>query len=210
MEIQKFRELNNRELPEWYQGYLHILFNSFLFIALIIGCFFYLPSFSFNSLIKFSGFLFLWSVLEYLIHRFILHGTLFKRQHFQQQHSIFHHGYFTENDMNWKTGVDINRVLLMPIDLIAVLFVNFLIALLVYSFSGFENGLFLFFAGLIYILIYEVLHGLCHSDFAHRIPVIKYIVNHHTLHHNSRYMEQKNFSVTSPWLDIFFGSHKDV
>lgn len=210
MEITKFRELNNEKLPFWYHGYLHVALNGIILSLLLCLSFQRLPTINLRTLGKVLLFLFAWSIIEYLIHRFILHGKLFSRQHFQQQHSVFHHGYFTVKNMNWKALIDINRVLLMPIDIVSVLLLNLAAAYVVSFVAGEENGTYFFFTGIMYLIIYEVLHGLCHTESADSMPVIRHLVRHHQIHHTTVHMETRNFSVTSPWIDSLFRSKLDV
>lgn len=210
MEITKFRELNNEKLPFWYHGYLHVALNGMLLTSLLFLSYQKLPSITLFSAGKILLFLFAWSVIEYLIHRFILHGKTFSRQHFQQQHSVFHHGYFTVKNMNWKELVDINRVLLMPVDIISVLLLNLAAAYGVGIIAGEENGVYFFFTGILYLIIYEITHGLCHTDFADKLPLIGNLVRHHQVHHTTMHKETRNFSVTSPWIDRLFRSKHDV
>ncbi|HCV21617.1 MAG TPA: fatty acid hydroxylase, partial [Gammaproteobacteria bacterium] len=58
-------------------------------------------------------------------------------------------------------------------------------------------------------LIYEFMHFCCHVDeswFVRNMPLVNTIRRHHTAHHNSRLMMEKNMNLTFPISDWLFGT----
>jgi len=58
--------------------------------------------------------------------------------------------------------------------------------------------------GVLYFLNYELLHFASHLPEQHsvsRIPIIKKLKHHHTVHHNPRLMAHYNFNISYPIAD---------
>src|SRR5688572_16802114 len=122
-QVTQFRVHNNSLLPGWYRSWIHVILNSTIFGLMILIL---TKSITFNltSIGWLVLFFLCWSLIEYAIHRFILHGQIFSKFHFRKQHTIFHHGYFTHQFMEGEKPVDINRILLFPWDLAVLLLVT--------------------------------------------------------------------------------------
>jgi sterol desaturase/sphingolipid hydroxylase (fatty acid hydroxylase superfamily) len=199
MAILKFREMNNSRLPRRYDWKYHLLINVILVFVPLVTTSLFLTSSWFFCTGLITGFFFIWSVIEYGIHRFILHGQSPYFARLNREHTVFHHGYFTNEDMKALLGIDVNRILLFPVDMVAVVVLNALISAFVYFFIGSEVGLLFFIAGNLYIVAYEIIHALCH------LPINKSFT-HHELHHDKLIMGRKNFGVVFPFLDVLFGT----
>ena len=58
-------------------------------------------------------------------------------------------------------------------------------------------------------LIYEFMHFCCHIDenhFVRYMPLVNTLRRHHTAHHHSRLMMEKNMNLTFPVADWLFGT----
>lgn len=58
-------------------------------------------------------------------------------------------------------------------------------------------------------LTYEFMHFCCHTEenaFVRNMPFVNTIRRHHTAHHNSRLMMEKNMNLTFPIADWLFGT----
>lgn len=205
-QITQFRLHNNSLLPGWYSSWIHVVLNSAIFFLM---SFVLINSITFNitSIAWLVLFFFCWSVIEYLIHRFILHGQIFSKFHFRKQHSVYHHGYFTHQFMEGEEPVDLNRILLFPWDLAVLLLVTLLMSLPIYSLDRNTGHLF-FLAAIFYFIVYEIVHAICHGKFNKVHPVFKSVVDNHRGHHDPSQMQKANFSVVLPVIDSIFFTRK--
>jgi hypothetical protein len=197
--VMRFRRHHNRMLPRWYHWLGHVLINAFLLITTL---FIALPHLRSEDRWLVAAWLPVWSILEYVIHRFALHRLHLK---VSAHHNVFHHGYFTARDMHATKKIDTNRILLLPLDLFSLLVGTALLAWLG-NFLTPQLGASFFIAAVIYIFLYEAFHAVSHLPM--KTTVFKHWTAHHQTHHDSLRMHEKNFSVVVPWLDRLFGSHQ--
>ncbi len=201
--VQKIREANNRQLKAWYSWQLHVFANIFILLAAAVAIS-KLGPLSISDAAILVPAVVLWSVIEYAIHRFILHGRLFSRLRFHREHSVFHHGYFTDREMSLERPVDVNRILLFTIDLVTVILLDALISFSLSLVIGQKNGLLFFVAGVIYIALYETVHALCHLEFSRGFKVLSPFIRHHEKHHDPKVMARSNFAIVFPFVDSLF------
>lgn len=147
-------------------------------------------------LVFFAG-VFLWTLSEYLLHRFVFHfparGALMERITF-----LFHGVHHAQPQC--KTRLVMPPVVSIPMALIffGVFYILFKIILgagfLIYPvFSGFLTG----------YIIYDMTHYATHH-FAMRTGYYKYIKRYHNQHHYKT--PNKRFGVSSPVWDVVFGT----
>lgn len=164
--------------------------------APIIGYFVYLSTISnvsiISSILLILLGLFVWTFVEYVMHRFIFHydpkSNLGKRLHWLM-HGV-HHDY----------PQDANRLVLPPgISLPLATAFFFLFYLLIP-----QPELYLFFASfLLGYLIYDIGHYAMHH-FSFKSNIFKKVKLHHMKHH---YVEpHKGYGVSNPLWDIVFGT----
>jgi hypothetical protein len=204
--LEQFRIFNNERLPSWYHWTLQVLANVSLLVFFSWLPLHLLPAQDYSGYIWLVAFLMAWSILEYGIHRFVLHGQLFSKLQFKVQHSHFHHNYFTDKFIEIQQLIDLNRVFLYSTDLLAVLVLNAFLSFFIYLFVDSQLSLLFFLAGVIYASVYEMVHAICHSTLDKKNPCLKWIMKHHRIHHNLKFMNTKNFSVVVPFLDTLFGT----
>lgn len=194
-------------LPQYYHWLLHVSVN----FILLISCFiFSINQVSNIKLIHFfvlGAFFIFWTVFEYLLHRFILHGPLFAKLEIKKDHSINHHGYFDARNMFYNEPVDINRIFLFTKDLFAVVFISAVISVIIGQFN-YEVGVLCFIASIIYSTIYEITHLLCHLDIKYKNKFLINTVAHHKIHHQAQQMNHSNFAVVFPIVDSLFKTRK--
>ena len=148
--------------------------------------------------------LILWcSICEWLLHRFIMHNTLFGIKYPYETHAKVHHVVFKADEtyqlqkvedkktipMAWWNGVVIATLSSLPLLYFGLKFflLNFVIAYC-------------------YYLVYETLHWYMHLPkrrFVEYRNWYKKLNGHHILHH--RYTN-KNFNVVLPFADWLFGT----
>lgn len=206
--IIKFREHNNELLPKWYKWELHLLFNVTTFIVFLALGFVRIDFSSSFVMLKLIISFLIWGIVEYTIHRFVLHGKYLNSLPFYKDHSVYHHGYFTDKNMLKGSMHDINRVLLRPMDVFAVLCLNLFLCALLSIVIGIENSTYFYFSGVVYLIVYEVFHYRSHSYKGNNNFWIG-IKNHHTDHHIKAEMKEVNFAVVFPFMDKIFNTEKN-
>lgn len=189
MRITEFRDHENALIPNWYHWGAHIGLNFTILIVAMVWPMTY--EWENWELIALPAFVFAWALIEYVVHRFILHGDATWTRILQHEHTESHHGYFTNDHMSAGQLVDIRRVLLLPHHLLPLLALNGLIAM--------AAGKAFFIAGVIYILIYEIVHAYAHSPFG--------TVQSHRTHHDPEF-STKNFAIVFPIIDRWFGTYR--
>lgn len=202
-QVQKFREHNNSLLPRWYKWELHLLLNVSLF-ALFLG--FGLVQIDFTAFLTplyLISSMILWGIIEYAIHRFILHGDVFNFLHFKKEHTVYHHTYFDEKEMHMDSMHDLNRTLLRPLDIFSVLCLNFFICTLLSGLIGKSLATYFYLGGVFYLALYELLHGMTHY-YKGKNAVLSLIKKHHQAHHQKDIMNDVNFAVVFPFIDTIF------
>jgi sterol desaturase/sphingolipid hydroxylase (fatty acid hydroxylase superfamily) len=150
----------------------------------------YLPMNPIYQILAFFGGLLLFTLVEYLLHRFVYHlGDYMNKGNWQYKIHGVHH-----DDPRDKSR------LAMPIPL--ALLLAFLIFLLFKSLLG-TAGYYLFSTFLLGYALYLFVHYTVHS----RMPpknALRYLWIHHHLHHHK--YEDKAFGVSSPLWDYVFGT----
>ncbi len=147
---------------------------------------------------------------EYLGHRFVMHrkrpllGLVYRR------HTLQHHRFFTDQNMQMDQLNDLRAILFPPV-LLIFFFTAFALPaglLLTWLFSSNVAWLFVMTA-IAYYLSYELLHLSYHlpSDSAVlRIPGLMRLRQLHLSHHDPAIMSHGNFNITWPVCDWLFGT----
>ena len=182
-----FRKKCNSRLPGWYNPILHLVCNFILLTFPLVFTLLKIEDYSIKTGLLFFSFLLIWGVIEYFIHRFILHGNQKFLKRLILEHSVYHHGYFTEKDPVFDTTLDLNRVFLFSIDLLTLIIVSIGLSSLIYFYIDPAISKVFFLASLCHLILYEFFHFISHS----KIQVFQQIKEHHLLHHHRDYKEHK-------------------
>ena len=150
------------------------------------------------------------NLAEYLGHRGPMHKKTRSLAGVFQRHTAEHHSFFTDESMSFESPGDYRAVLFPPI-LLLFFFGFFAIpagTVLYYLVS--PNVCFLFvFTAILYYLNYELFHFAYHTDprsWLGRLPLMRRLRTHHTVHHNRSLMTRYNFNITYPICDRLFGT----
>ena len=140
----------------------------------------------------FFGGLFIWTLTEYLLHRFLFH---FVNEHkWTQKMHFFIHGVHHEYPK------DKDRLVLPPVASLIVAIAFFFTFRFVMGPDGF-----MFFSGFIFgYLCYDMIHYILHH-FRPPHNFLKFLWEFHNMHH-FRYPE-KAYGVSSPFWDLIFGTY---
>lgn len=147
---------------------------------------------------------------EYLGHRGPMHhkkrflGLIYDR------HTLEHHSFFTQDAETIESTKDFMAILFPPIMLVFFFGFFALPVAIVFYFLLSPNAAFLFvITSTLYFSNYELLHLAYHLDpngWIARLPFMKTLRRHHTLHHDQRLMSRHNFNITYPICDFLFGT----
>ncbi len=209
-DVALFRQRDQIALPKWYRWHRHLLLHFTLFSVSFIGVFIWANMVDLewslqNTLLLFSLVL-VWANIEYLIHRFILHGSSSILRRLAREHSFNHHHYFTNQDMFATQRMDLNRILLMPQHLFGVLILNAIVSSVLSLFAA-QLAVIFCIAGILYSALYEVIHGISHHSSDTKSPWFDGLRSHHRQHHDLKTMGSTNFAVVFPIVDSIWGTH---
>lgn len=144
-------------------------------------------------LIYFISGLLVWTITEYLLHRFVFHYQPTSKAG-QRLHFIFH-------GVHHDYPKDAKRLVMPPSASIPLAILFYLLFSLVFKNS---NYMYIFFSGFIAgYLCYDMIHyAIHHNNF--KSSIMKKIKQHHMLHHYSD--DSKGYGVSSALWDIIFKS----
>jgi sterol desaturase/sphingolipid hydroxylase (fatty acid hydroxylase superfamily) len=141
--------------------------------------------------------LFLWTVCEYTLHRFVFHFA--PRTPWQERLSFIFHGVHHAQPMS-KTRLVMPPALSIPLGVVFYALFWLVISVLL----GLSQWLWPVFAGtLAGYLIYDMLHYATHH-FRVQWGWVRYVRRYHLRHHTQS--PDQRFGVTSPLWDIVFGT----
>ncbi len=206
---QRFREEN---IGTSYSGKLHFVFITLWCVAGISVCMYYVSHPTLKQLLVVPLTFLYTNFFEYIGHRYPMHHRYQALKAVFKRHTMQHHHFFTNEQMNCDTVNDFKIILFPPVLLIffSVFFVLPVFGLIYYLFS--MNAALLYVATtLLYYLNYEWLHLAYHlpeTSWVYKIPGLKLLRRLHHNHHNLKEMDKYNFNISYPVFDLVFGTLK--
>ncbi len=202
-------QLAAANIPPRYSGALHVAYFNALALGVIGAALAGLDRPTTFELALAPAFLIFANAFEWWIHRGPMHHPWPYLRELYQRHTLSHHAYFTDRDMEITSARELKLVLFPPFALpffIALTSPLPIVAGLVVS----ANAARIFFASAIsYYLIYEWLHLIHHLPCASWIGQRHWVAalrTHHTRHHEPRRMTLGNFNVSFPLWDWVRGT----
>jgi hypothetical protein len=193
-----------------YQGWLHFAFTVTMAGSVIAFCASQLHAVSRWEWATVPLTFLYANVAEYFGHRGPMHHRRAGLAKIYERHACQHHVFFTDQAMQYDGMRDWKAVLFPP------LLVTFFLAgfgtpvALLLAWLGTPNIAYLFgLTGVAYFLSYELLHFTYHLPPAHlvaRLPGMRSLRRHHTIHHDPKLMARHNFNITYPICDWLFGT----
>jgi hypothetical protein len=193
-----------------YSGAAHLALTTTLSVAGIVFAALHVAAPSPGEWLTVPISFFVANVAEYLGHRGPMHhryrglGALFQR------HAGTHHRFFVATHMHGQDRRDWQVTLFPPV------LVFFFLGVLAGPIAGglfflvSPNAGWLFLCtGLTYFLCYEWLHLSYHASpgfFLARLPFVRALARHHTVHHDPAHMARHNFNITFPIVDALAGT----
>jgi hypothetical protein len=156
---------------------------------------------------------FYYSLIEWLLHRFVMHKNLKWFSYPFTAHTLVHHDKFKANHtyhgqhhpedmhkipMAWWNGIVMVTLSSLPAAILSIVSQSWSFILISFAVGGLYYG------------AYEYIHWCMHLPKKRRLEmlwVFKWLNAHHLLHH--RYMK-RNFNVVLPFWDWIFGTLKTV
>lgn len=151
------------------------------------------------------------NIFEWYLHLNVMHRPQKSKalRAIYNRHTLQHHQFFTDNEMRFRDHKDW-RVTVFPPYAIVVLILIVIPGATLFHLVLTPNIGWLFISTTTSIyLIYEFMHFCCHTEenrFVRSMPFVNTIRRHHTAHHNSRLMMEKNMNLTFPFSDWLFGT----
>lgn len=150
------------------------------------------------------------NAFEWRAHRDVLHKRVKGRaRRLYEDHTALHHRLYWSRSMAIRDSRELLFVLIPASAMQSMFLLNAAIGL-VLAFAVNGNVARLFFATMVlYLLSYEWLHLAYHLPKAHpiaRLPLIRFLGRHHSVHHDPRIMRSLNLNVTVPLWDWIQGT----
>jgi hypothetical protein len=161
------------------------------------------------------GYLFVANVVEYGVHRFVMHRPLWPRAVYRG-HTLGHHRAFHHDSMAIESARELELVF-MPWFTVVVYFAGIgpLAALIVRAFGRGAGGLFLL-TGISSFVLYEGMHALYHLPPStlgrlglDRRRLFRFLYRTHRHHHRLVRMRWVNFNISCPLTDRLLGTLED-
>ena len=197
-QVQIFRERFMQEyIGPGYTGKLHLAFiNVWCFTSIII-CATNIHHPTVKQLLVVPLTFIYTNLFEYIGHRFPMHHRYNALKAVFKRHTLQHHHFFTNTQMNCENANDFKIILFPPVLLIffSVLFV-LPAALAIYFLFSLNSAMFYVATTLAYYLNYEWLRLAYHLPETHlvySIPGLKFLRRLHYRHHDIKEMDKYNF-----------------
>ena len=149
------------------------------------------------------------NAFEWWIHRYVMHRPVKGFMGIYKRHTLAHHQFFTHVEPTIDNTRDFRIVFFPPYALVAFMVLS-LPPAAVLGLVGLPNaGWLLLITNVALYLNYELFHYCCHvkdDRVVRHIPLVNSIRRHHIAHHNTALMMERNFNLTYPIADWFFGT----
>ena len=206
-----FRREYRSRIAGWYNGYVHILviyaigaMALYIYASHIAGVAWW------EWQIVPTVFL-ACNIFEWFLHKYVMHRPINVRglKAIYERHTLNHHQFFTDGEMRFRDQRDWRVTVFPPYALVVFTLMSIPpAAVLHYVISPNVGWLFICTTTSMY-LVYEFMHFCCHVDenaFVRWCPFVNTLRRHHTAHHNSRLMMERNMNLTFPIADWIFGT----
>jgi hypothetical protein len=193
-----------------YDGWLHFAFTLSMTGVTIVACASRLHDVSWRELITVPLTFLYANFAEYFGHRGPMHHPRRWLHIIFERHTRQHHRFFTDECMAFDSPRDFKAVLFPPVMVTFFLFVFGAPVALLLAWISTPNVAWLFaLTGTAYFLNYELLHFAYHLPPQHvvsRLPGMRVLRRHHTLHHDQALMSNYHFNITYPVADWALGT----
>jgi hypothetical protein len=149
------------------------------------------------------------NMFEWWIHKFVMHRPVRGFMGIYKRHVLAHHQFFTDIEPTIDGLRDFRIVFFPPYALVAFICLSIPPALALNLLGLPDAGWLVLITNVALYLNYELFHYCCHvkdDRVVRHIPLVNSIRRHHIAHHNPAIMMERNFNLTYPVADWFFGT----
>ena len=206
-----YRKEYRTRIAGWYNGPIHVLM---IYTIGLVSMWIYIQhieNVQWWEWLTVPVFLLVCNIFEWYLHLKVMHRPqkIKALKAIYKRHTLQHHQFFTDSEMRFRDQKDWRVTFFPPYALVVFILLSIPGAILLHFLVTPNVGwLFMCSTTSIY-LIYEFMHFCCHVDenwFVRNVPLVNTIRRHHTAHHNSRLMMEKNMNLTFPVADWMFGT----
>jgi hypothetical protein len=149
------------------------------------------------------------NVFEWWLHKYVMHRPVKGLMGIYNRHTLAHHRFFTDVEPTIDNTRDFRIVFFPPYALVAFMALSLPPAALLGALGLANAGWLLLLTNVALYLNYELFHYCCHvkdDRLVRFIPLVNSIRRHHIAHHDPAIMMERNFNLTYPVADWFFGT----
>ena len=206
---QAFRTDFRTKIADAYQGWLHVALIAGIGFAAIWYCVQQVSNPTWYEWLVVPVAFAISNVFEWWIHQYVMHRPVPGFMGIYKRHTLAHHQFFTDFEPTFDSPRDFRIVFFPPYALVAFIALSIPPAAILYA-AGLQNaGWLLLITNVALYLNYEFFHFCCHvknDRLVRHIPLVNSIRRHHIAHHNTAIMMERNFNLTYPVADWFFGT----
>jgi len=217
--INETRKLDNKQYRKWfkenhiskfYRPWLHVLLNGGTLLSCIVFNILNIREWSLSVLSVFIFSMLLGNFVVWAVHRYPLHRRFKFWTYPYDTHTVMHHRYFTADYITYDDFSDVYAVF-FPIHVVVGfgLVIQPLFYFSVNYFFGSQLAYAFCASTAFYFLLYEFVHWASHLAENHplmKVGWLRYMRNHHIVHHNPKLMMKYNFCIVYPLMDILMGT----
>ena len=206
-----FRQEYRARIAGWYNGFLHV---AVIYIIGLTAIWIYIQHLEnvqwwewLTIPVVGAG----CNIFEWYLHRYVMHKPRQWKgfRAIYDRHTLNHHRFFTDQEMRFRDQTDWRVTVFPPYALVIFILISIPGAILLgFVVTANVGWLFICTTTMTY-MIYEFMHFCCHIDenrFVRYCPFVNTLRRHHTAHHNSELMMEKNMNLTFPIADWLFGT----
>jgi hypothetical protein len=206
---EAFRTDYREKVSRWYSGWGHV---AMIYAIGLAGIFYFVRQIhapAWYEWLAVPAAFTIANVFEWWIHKYVMHRPRKGFMGIYKRHTLAHHQFFTDQEPTVDGSRDFRIVFFPPYALAAFMAGTAAPAALLH-WAGVPNAAWLLLTTNTAIYLnYELFHYCCHvkdDSIIRHIPFINTIRRHHIAHHNTAIMMERNFNLTYPIADWFFGT----
>jgi Fatty acid hydroxylase len=195
--------------PRWYSPWFHLAMTTGVGLAVLVVAMLNLHSVRAIELLIIPAVFLMANGFEWRVHKYVLHRRMWPLQVIYDRHTPEHHAIYMTNDMSIRSTREFRLVLMPAIGIIGVVVATTPVAYGIRMLFGSNVGWLFLVTAALYMVLYEVSHLSYHmppESFVGRRRIVRWLREHHALHHDPRLMQKWNFNVTIPLFDWLYGT----
>ena len=206
-----FRETYRSRLVGWYNGYAHVLMIYGIGAALLYVFIHNISAIHWWEWLTVPIAFLLCNIFEWSVHRYVMHRpiNLPGLKAVYNRHTLNHHQFFTDSEIRFLNHRDWRVTVFPTYALVVFTLMSIVPAVILGLLISANVGWLVISTTIGMYLLYEFMHLCCHVDenrLVANFPFVNTLRRHHTAHHNTRLMMERNMNLTFPIADWLFGT----